>query len=205
MTDRNALSGTPATARELLLERIKIAAQAGVDWIQIREKDLSGRELAALAGEALRIAPAPCRILINDRLDVACAIRAAGLHLTEQSFPIVDAKKFVKERGLPSPFLVGVSTHSLQAARAAADSGADYVIFGPIFATPSKSIYGPPQGIDRLAEVCRSISIPVLVIGGITAEKASACAVAGAAGIAAIRLFQDATDLPAILKRLRQA
>ena len=174
-----------------------------MDWIQIREKHLTGRELADLVQEALRVAPAPCRILVNDRLDVACAVRAAGVHLTEQSISVADARKFVRERELPSSFLVGASTHSLDSARAAADSGADYVIFGPVFATPSKAGYGAPQGIERLAAVCRSVSVPVLAIGGITPENAGECRAAGAAGIAAIRLFQDAADLPAVVRRLR--
>jgi thiamine-phosphate pyrophosphorylase len=183
---------------------VKAAAALGVDWIQIREKHLSGRELAELTSEALRVAPAPCRVLINDRLDVACAVGAAGVHLTEQSISVADARKFVRERGLPASFLVGASTHSLDSARAAADSGANYIIFGPVFSTPSKAAYGPPQGIERLAAICRSASIPVLAIGGITSENVGECIAAGVAGIAAIRIFQDASDLPAVVHQLRQ-
>ena len=204
LTDRSALSASSVELHAPLLDKVKAVAAAGVDWIQIREKHLSGRELADLAHEALRVAPAPCRILINDRLDIACAVRAAGVHLTEQSISVADAKKFVRDRGLPASFLVGASTHSLDSARAAADSGADYIIFGPVFTTPSKVGYGPPQGIERLAAVCRSVSIPVLAIGGITPENARECSAAGAAGIAAIRVFQDAADLPAIVRQLRQ-
>jgi thiamine-phosphate pyrophosphorylase len=188
----------------LLLEKIESAARARVDWIQIREKDCSGRELAHLVQEAIRVVAGRCRILINDRLDVACAVGAAGVHLTEQSISVAEAKKFVRERGLAPPFFVGASTHSLPAARAAAETGADYVLFGPVFATPSKVAYGPPQGIERLAEVCIGISVPVLAIGGITQENAKECAAAGAAGIAAIRIFQDTKGLPALVKQLRQ-
>jgi thiamine-phosphate pyrophosphorylase len=191
-------------ARKLVLEKIEAAARAGVDWIQIREKDLAGRELAALVEDALRAVPASCRILINDRLDVACAVRAGGVHLTEQSIPVAEAKRFVRERGMPPSFLIGASTHSLEAARAAAESGAHYVIFGPVFATPSKEIYGAPQGIERLAEVCRSVSIPVFAIGGITERNAGECAAAGVAGLAAIRLFQDPGGLPAAVRKLRE-
>ncbi len=197
------MSASPIESHTLLLEKVKAAAAAGVDWIQIREKHLTGRELADLVQQALRVAPAPCRILVNDRLDVACAVGAAGVHLTEQSISAADARKFVRERGLLSSFLVGASTHSLDSARAAAESGADYVIFGPVFATPSKAGFGAPQGIERLAAVCRSVSVPVLAIGGITPENAGECRAAGAAGIAAIRLFQDAADLPAVVRRLR--
>ena len=204
MTDKSALSASPVGSRTFLLEKVKAAAAAGVDWIQIREKHLSGRELAELANEALRVAPAPCRVLINDRLDVACAVGAAGVHLTEQSISVADARKFVRERGLPASFLVGASTHSLDSARAAAESGANSLIVGPVFSTPSKAAYGPPQGIERLATICRSASIPVLAIGGITPENAGECIAAGVAGIAAIRIFQDASDLPAVVHQLRQ-
>jgi thiamine-phosphate pyrophosphorylase len=205
VTEQGALSASPVESHALLLQKVKEAAAAGVDWIQIREKHLSGRELAELVQQALQVAPASCHIVVNDRLDVACAVHAAGVHLAEQSISAADAKKFVRERGLPSSFLVGASTHSLDAARAAEDSGADYIIFGPVFATPSKAAYGSPQGIERLAAVCRSVSIPVLAIGGITAENAGECRTAGAAGIAAIRLFQDSADLPAMVRRLRSA
>ena len=197
------MSASPIESRALLLEKLKAAAAAGVDWIQIREKHLTGRELADLVQEALRVAPIPCRILVNDRLDVACAVGAAGVHLAEQSISVADSRKLVREREKPSSFLVGASTHSLDSARAAADSGADYIIFGPVFATPSKAGYGAPQGIERLAAICHSVSIPVLAIGGITPENAGECRAAAAAGIAAIRLFQDAADLPAVVRRLR--
>ena len=89
------------------------------------------------------------------------------------------------------------------AAHAAAASGANYIFFGPVFATPSKSIYGSPQGLARLAEVSRAVNIPVLAIGGVTLENAASCLQAGAAGLAAIRLFQDAVDLPAVVSALR--
>ena len=204
MTDKSALSASPVGSRAFLLEKVKAAAAAGVDWIQIREKTPSGRELAELANHALRAAPAPCRVLINDRLDVACAVGAAGVHLTEQSISVADARKFARERGLPAAFLVGASTHSLDSARAAADSGANYIIFGPVFSTPSKAAYGPPQGLERLATICRSASVPVLAIGGITPENAGECIAAGVAGIAAIRIFQQSANLPAVIQQLRQ-
>ncbi len=204
VTDESALPGSAAKPHTLLLQKVEAAAAAGVDWIQIREKHLSGRALALVVEEALRVAPAPCRVLVNDRLDVACAVRAAGVHLTEQSISVADSKKFLRQRGLPASFLVGASTHSLDSARAAADSGADYIIFGPVFSTPSKAGYGAPQGIGRLGAVCRAVPIPVLAIGGITPENALACRAAGARGIAGIRLFQDAADLPAMVRHLRQ-
>jgi thiamine-phosphate pyrophosphorylase len=197
------LSGSPGDRCRLLLEKIELAARAGVDWIHIREKDLSGRELVSLAQKALEVAPLPCRILINDRLDVASAVHAGGVHLTEQSIPVAEASKFLRNRGVRS-FLVGASTHSLPSAEAAAQAGADYLVFGPVFSTPSKAGYGPAQGIERLAEICQRVSIPVLAIGGVTQDNAGACAAAGAAGIAAIRLFQDSADLGALVEQLRR-
>jgi len=99
-------------------------------------------------------------------------------------------------------FLLGVSGHSLEAARAAEDSGADYIFFGPVFATPSKAAFGEPQGVERLGQVCRAVTIPVIAIGGVTVLNATACLDSGAAGLAAIRLFQDAPDIPLLVSKL---
>ncbi len=199
---------------EPLLDKVELVASAGVDWIQLREKDLSGNQTASLTREALRRVSSqashtrpPTHILVNDRLDVAIAEQAGGVHLGENSLPADQAKHLV----LASPaaqsrlqgFLVGVSCHSLEAAKSAAFAGADYIFFGPIFATPSKVDFGAPQGIERLAEVCTSVTIPVLAIGGITLENAPACLSAGASGIAAIRLFQDSADPATIIRALR--
>lgn len=203
VTDRWALGGSAEAQSRLLLEKMENAARAGVDWIQIREKDLAGRELAALVAEAVRRIARPCRILVNDRLDVAMAIGAGGVHLGEKSMLIEDARRFVKEKNCGGDFLVGVSAHSLEAAQAAEKNGADYVIFGPVYETLSKAAYGPPQGLERLTEVCRKVTIPVVAIGGITIQNARECVSAGASGIAAIRLFQDADDPAAVLRELR--
>jgi thiamine-phosphate pyrophosphorylase len=191
------------------LLRIETAAAAGVDWIQIREKDLSGRNCGLFTREALqRAAKSPAskaaRILVNDRLDVALSEGAGGVHLGENSLPLPEAKRLVKAQALSQDFLTGVSCHSLEAARSAARGGADYLFFGRIFATPSKAAFGAPQGLQRLAEVCRAVSVPVLAIGGITLANASSCLAAGASGIAAIRLFQDARDITSLVHALRQ-
>ena len=210
VTDRNGLSGVEAReAQETLLLRIETAAAAGVNWIQIREKDLSGRNCGLLTREALqRAAKSPAsnaaRIVVNDRLDVALSEGAGGVHLGENSLPLPEAKRLVKAQALSQHFLIGVSCHSLEAARSAASGGADYLFFGPIFATPRKAAFGAPQGLERLAEVCRAVAIPVLAIGGITLVNASACLAAGASGIAAIRLFQDARDMTSLVQSLRQ-
>jgi len=204
VTDRKGLEVSPENQCEALVGRMEIAARAGVDWIQLREKDLSGRALAELLREALRRVPAGCRIVLNDRLDVACALGAGGVHLGRESLSVEDARRLVGGRGATQDFLVGASTHSLAAALSAEKAGADYLVFGPVYATPSKAQYGPPQGIERLAEVCHAVSLPVLAIGGITVENARACFEAGAAGIAAIRLFEEASDLPAVVDALRR-
>lgn len=190
-----------------------LLASAGVDWIQIREKDISGTQLAALARQALQLAAAPAaarpavRILLNDRLDVALAERAGGVHLGENSLPVQEVRRLLRDfpaGQTNADFLVGVSCHSVQAARAAARDGADYIFFGPVFVTPSKTSYGPAQGLDRLAEVCRAIPIPVLAIGGITVQNAASCLAVGAAGIAAIRLFQEAAAPQEMIETLRR-
>ena len=202
VTERKGLEVSPENQCEALVGRMEIAARAGVDWIQLREKDLPGRALAELLREALRRVPAGCRILLNDRLDVACALGAGGVHLGEESLSVEDARRLVGGRGATQDFLVGASTHSLAAALSAEKAGADYLVFGPVYATPSKAQYGPPQGIERLTEVCHAVSLPVLAIGGITLENARACLEAGASGIAAIRLFEEAGDLETVVEAL---
>ena len=202
VTDRKALPGPAEGQVRSLLEKIEAAARAGVDWIQIREKDMCGRKLSALVSEAVRRTAGQCRILVNDRLDVAVACGAGGVHLGEMSMPAEEAKRFVRERNVGDGFLVGVSAHSTEAAKAAEKAGADYVIFGPTYETPSKAGYGQPQGVERLAEVSRAVKIPVIAIGGIALQTAGRCMAAGAAGIAAIRLFQDAKEIADSVRRL---
>jgi thiamine-phosphate pyrophosphorylase len=209
---RSVRSGAQEKSMEALLQKMEGAAASGIDWIQIREKELSGRDCAALTREALQrvkrassnAGRAP-RILVNDRLDVAIAERAGGVHLGENSLPVEDAKRMVAAaRPSLQDFLVGVSCHSLKAAQFAARAGADYIFFGPVCATPSKAAFGRPQGLQRLAEVCRAVDIPVLAIGGITVENAAQCLAIGVAGIAAIRLFQDAAILAATVRTIRR-
>ena len=205
VTDRKLLG--PAAGTEQLLPQITCAGAAGVDWIQIREKDLPARELLELVRGAVAAVPAPASILINDRLDVALASGAAGVHLGSNSIPVAEAVRWCRAGNAPADFRVGVSCHSLREANDAERAGASYIFFGPVFETPSKAQFGPPQGIARLAEVCRGVKIPVLAIGGIKEENAAACLKAGAAGIAAIRMFQDAPDaarLSRVVSRLRK-
>ena len=204
VTDRHGFRESAEEQEELLLEKIEAAANAGVDWIQLREKDLSAVRLAGLATEAIRLAAGFTATLINDRLDVACAVKAAGVHLGEQSLPVSEAKRLVTERFPGRSFLVGASVHSLEAARKAERDGASYLIFGPVFATPSKAAFGAPHGLESLRKVCTQLTIPVLAIGGITPENIRECLDTGASGIAAIRLFQEAKDLPGVVRELRR-
>jgi len=216
VTDRKNLPpSTNHNAVGALLSRIAAVAAAGAVWIQIREKDLSGKACLALVRGALQCSSRPAvaakgssRIVVNDRLDVALAEQAGGLHLGETSVPVANARQFVlqaqRNGNLAADFVVGVSCHSLDAARSAAGDGADYLFFGPVFTTPSKARYGAPQGLDRLAQVCAAVRIPVLAIGGITLQNAASCLACGAAGIAAIRLFQDARDPQELISSLRE-
>jgi thiamine-phosphate pyrophosphorylase len=210
VTDRRSLPlSTSADAHQLLFESVERAAAAGVDWIQLREKDYSGKEWEDLVGESTRrisAIGAATRIFVNDRLDVALASGAGGVHLSENGIPVAEACRLRNELFLKRhdqrEFLVGVSCHSLGAALGAARAGADYIYFSPIFYTPSKANYGPPQGLERLATVCRAVPVPVIAIGGISAENAPACFEAGARGVAAIRLFQESAQLDETLRSL---
>jgi thiamine-phosphate pyrophosphorylase len=204
VTDRRSLAGSPRLAIDLQLQKIEQAVKAGVNWIQIREKDLSGRELAELAQRVTTCVGSDSAVLVNDRVDVACAVDASGVHLGEHSLPPEEARRLASQCRPRENFIVGVSAHSLEGAMAAQQAGAEYVIFGPVFATPSKAGFGEPQGAQRLKEVCQRLTIPVLAIGGITLANAGDCLRAGAAGIAAIRLFQDAANLKDVVRELRK-
>jgi thiamine-phosphate pyrophosphorylase len=182
ITDRRTLP-----AHVDLLDCIARNLVAGVEWIQIREKDLSARELFNLTVFVLRLPnPHQAKILVNSRVDVALAAGADGVHLPAGS---PAARRW---RGSsPKGFLIGVSCHSLEEVREAETEGADYVVFGPVFAPRSKVTALEPRGIDALAEAARAVRIPVLALGGITQENARDCMRAGAAGVAAISLFQS--------------
>jgi len=200
---------TSADANRLLLDNVEHTAVAGVDWIQLREKDYSGKEWMDLVREAMRrVARAgrATRIFVNDRMDVALACGAGGVHLSESGIPVAEAchlrKEFFTARGGKADFLIGASCHSMGSVLGAERAGADYIYFSPIFKTPSKANFGPPQGLERLSQICSAVKIPVFAIGGIGAENARSCFEAGAAGIGAIRLFQESLGLPEILRTL---
>ena len=182
ITDRRTL---PAATN--LLDNIARNLAAGVEWIQIREKDLSARELFDLTVLALGLPnPHRSKILVNSRVDVALAAGADGAHL-----PAGSPAPRLWRASSPAGFLIGVSCHSVEEVRAAEEEGADYVMFGPVFAPLSKVTELEPLGIDALAGAALAVRIPVLGLGGITRENARDCMRAGAAGVAAISLFQS--------------
>jgi len=162
-----------------LLSHVKAAIQDGVDMIQVREKDLDARSLYELVCRVRDAASGtPTRVLVNDRLDIALAANLDGVHLPANGLPAARVRPLVR--------LLGCSTHSLEEVVQAERDGADFVIFGAVFETPGKS----PAGLEALRLVGAAVKIPVLAIGGITIENMSQVMDAGAAGIAAIRLFQ---------------
>lgn len=176
-----------------LVERVEAAIEGGVSMVQLREKDLDGRPLRELAEALLRV----CRrrgvpLLVNDRVDVAVAAGADGVHLPGDSFRVAEARTLLGERAL-----IGVSTHAPEEVAEAAAEGADFAVFGPVFETPSKAPYGAAQGLERLGAAVRAACLPVLAIGGMTPERATAARRIGAAGAAVISAILAAPDAAA--------
>jgi len=173
------------------------AARAGVDWIQIREKDLSDGALVRLARAVMEaVARTRTRVLVNGRPDVATLAGAHGVQLPEEGLPVAEVK-----RCFPG-LTLGASRHSVEGARRAEAEGADFVLFGPVFATPGKT--QPPLGPAALAEAARSLRVPVHAIGGLSAQTAGTVHRAGARGLAAIRPFLEG-DVAEAVRALRAA
>jgi thiamine-phosphate pyrophosphorylase len=221
ITDRSAFAADESTRRRLLLKKISEAARAGVDYIQLREKDLSTRELESLAREAvcaIREAlptdhhPRFTALLVNSRTDVALAAGAQGVHLRTQDVSPQDVNAVWKGFGTGAPSagsgrapagvsiqapLIAVSCHSTAEVLQAAKDGATFAVFAPVFEKKD----APTAGLAALRQACEA-KIPVLALGGVTLSNAQSCREAGAAGIAAIRLFQE-NDIAAVARNLR--
>jgi thiamine-phosphate pyrophosphorylase len=184
ITDRKQTQG-----RELLWV-LESALDGGVRAIQLREKDLSGKELFAAAERARQLTERyGARLFINDRIDVALAVGADGVQLGKSSIPVQTAREL-----LGAGRMIGVSTHALEEARGAENDGADFLLFGPVFFTPSKAVYGAPQGIAALKKIVENVALPVYAIGGIKPANVDEIKRAGARGVALISAIMEAPD-----------
>ena len=186
VTDRRRLTeagASVADGRRLLLAQLEEAVKAGVDLIQVRERDLDAANFAALVGDVVSLARGTrTRVVVNDRLDVALACGAGGVHLRGDSIPALDARRIATP-----DFLIGRSVHAVDDVPAA--DGCDYLIAGTVFPSRSKDHGAPLLGLDGLQAIVRAARVPVLAIGGVTAERFDEIAAAGAAGVAGIGLF----------------
>ncbi|MEI6757413.1 MAG: thiamine phosphate synthase [Chlorobium sp.] len=169
-----------------LLAQLKLLSGLNACMVQIREKQLTALQLFVLAQKAREIKlPEGTLLLMNERTDIALACGLDGVHLPENAPPLD------KLRLIGPQLLFGCSVHSVESARIAEESGADYLLFGPVFDTPSKRKYGAPQGLEKLGELCRKTTLPVFAIGGITPMNALTCLDEGAYGTAALTIFRE--------------
>ena len=201
ITDRTQFPGTEHQRRELLVQRIAGAARAGIDFIQVREKDLPSRELekhARVILRRIREAGSAARVLINSRTDIAIAAGADGVHLRSSDISPADVRRIWKTAGRTAVPVIAVSCHSEQDVHAAKIAGANFVVFGPVFGKSGT----PGVGLAALRAACVH-EIPVLALGGVNDENFRSCIEAGAAGVAGIRLFQE-SDSNATVENLRR-
>ena len=190
VTDRHQTSGRD------LVDVVRQCVAAGLPSLQIREKDLSALDLAALCRRVLALGERrrPL-VVVNDRVDVALAVGADGVQRTHASLALSDIAAIAKNR-----LLVGASSHSLEDSIEAEKGGADWITFGPVYDTPSKRIYGTPQGLAALERVAHAVRVPVIAIGGITPERVREVRAAGARGVAVISAILTAAS-PALATR----
>lgn len=193
ITDRRAARGRS------LVEVVRAAIAGGATVVQLREKEAGTREMIELGQtlhEITRAAGIP--LIVNDRVDVALALDAEGVHVGQDDMPALPARRLIgPER------ILGVSAGTVEEARRAERDGADYLGVGDVFGTPSKPDAGPPIGVEGLAEIVRVVAIPVVAIGGITPENAAAAVQAGAVGVAVISAVLGAEDVEQAARRLR--
>lgn len=230
ISDRTAFATDEPTRRRQLLEKIAEAARSGVDYIQLREKDLSTRDLESLARDAVSVIRDAGRLttqksktalLINSRIDAALAVGADGVHLRSSDISPQEVREIWKcgaahcredtpfdelgagyvRQASPQLPLIGVSCHSSEDVARAAANGASFAVFAPVFEKKDAPA-AQAKGLSLLREACQA-SIPVFALGGVTLANAHSCIEAGAAGIAAIRLFQE-NDIERIVRELRQ-
>jgi thiamine-phosphate pyrophosphorylase len=203
ITDRKQFPGDEKARERALLAKIAEATRCGVDFIQLREKDLSARDLETLA-RAARLAiesrEQKTALLINSRSDIALACGAAGVHLPANDLSPSVVRKIWAKAGHPTRPLITISCHSADDVARAASEGADFAVFAPVFGKKDAT-HTSSAGLDGLREAC-SQKIPVLALGGVTLANGRACLEAGATGIAAIRLFQE-NDIADVVRQLK--
>ena len=200
--ETSSATGPESEEFRRLLALVRAAVAARVTLVQLREKGLNGRVLFELAAAAARVTRgSETRVLVNDRADVALAAGCDGVHLTTRSLEASAVR-----RAFGEGFLIGVSAHTFDEARAARDGGADFAVFGPVFDTPSKRAYGPPVGLGALTKTARELSpFPLVALGGVGEEQVEAVLRAGAAGVAGIRLFANGQNLGRIVHHIGRA
>jgi thiamine-phosphate pyrophosphorylase len=195
ITDRSQFPGNENSRQVRLLETIAQAIRCGVDFIQLREKDLPPHQLETLARDIVQLRTENQKLrtafLINSRTDVAIACGAQGVHLRSNDISPSEVKKIWTQSGTSADVTIGVSCHSRAEVARAAEGGANFAVFGPVFGKVSgEKTHARPAGLEALHEACQE-KIPVIALGGVNLGNAEACIQAGAAGIAAIRLFQE--------------
>ena len=197
--ETNSATGPESEELRRLLAHVRAAVEARVTLVQLREKELTGRVLFELAAAAAHLARGSAtRVLVNDRADIARAAGCDGVHLTTSS---LDTE--VVRRAFGKEFLIGVSAHTIDEARAACAGGADFAVYGPVFDTPSKRAYGPPVGLEALKKAALELSpFPLVALGGVGVEQVEELLAAGAAGVAGIRLFADGQNLARIVHHI---
>jgi thiamine-phosphate pyrophosphorylase len=195
VTDRHQTKGRPL---ETILEEV---LTVGSPAVQLRERDLATKDLLALARTVRTLASRRgSQLVINDRIDVALVLDGVGVHLRSNSLPVSVARRLLGEQRL-----IGISAHSVDEAVQAESQGADYVILGPVYDTPSKQAFGPPLGLKRVEEVCRRVRVPVIGIGGVTPTRARDVRRAGAFGVAVITAILGAADVEAAVREMLDA